>query len=611
VIEFRVLGPLEARRAGRPIPLGGPKQRALLAYLLLRANEPVPADELVEALWPRHHAEDARKALRVAVSRLRAALGTETTLATRAAGYELLVSDEQLDLHRFRALAAEGERSLRAGDWAAAAARCEEALASWRGSALADVRNDGLGPDADRLEEFRVHTIEQRVEAELALGRHSALVGDLDELVERHPYRERLRRQHMLALYRSGRQAEALASYRSARRRLVDELGIEPGPELQELERAILRQDPELAPPAVGTTAPAAANGRRRRQTALVAAGALALAAVAAGATLTLVDGTSSRPAAATLAARTNSLLVVDERSGRAIRNIPLGGSPTELAAGAGALWVLLAPSAVVVRVDPARSTRTPIGVPPDPIGITAGPGGVWVADRWNTITRIDPATATADPPTRLARERVFPNEIADVTTTRGSVWLASRDSAESARYSLRSGRVRTGLGSGGGDGAFFYGAGTSVIGSGFGDVWLTNRVDVSGELPSIAHTGRLTRIAADSGAVLGRFALTSAPRALAATRDAIWIAGDDRVWRLGRNDPLPSRDVRVPAGPIGLAADASGAWVVSRDRRLLHVDAAGNRIIERWRLDREPTAVGVGFGRVWVTVGRPKRAAA
>jgi len=605
VIDFRVLGPLEARRAGRSIPLGGPKQRALLAYLLLRANTPVSTDELVDALWPLHNADNARQALRVAVSRLRAALGA-STLATRAAGYELLVPDEQVDLHRFRSLTDEADRAFAAEEWTMAVSGYGEALRLWRGPALADVRNDGLGSDADRLEELRLNATEPRIEAELELGRHAALVGELDELVERHPYRERLRRLHMLALYRSGRQAEALESYRRARRRFVDELGIEPGPELQGLERAILRQDAELAPHRVEPATPPVDGSRAPARRKIVAGvGAVTLIAVAAGATFGLVRGGPSDAGAELVHAKANSLVILDEESGRATGDIALGGSATDLAVGKGSVWVLLGSSGVVLRVDPARRTRKAIGVPPDPIGITTGAGGVWVADGWNTITRIDPSTGQADRPIELARDRVFPNVIADLVATRDAVWLASRDTAEAARYSVRSGRLQNHLGLGGGEGEFFYGAGTSVIGHGLGDIWLTNRVEMASELPTSGrHNGRATRMEADTGRVLHRYPFASVPTAIAATGDAVWIAVADRIWRIERDDAFPTHDVRVPAAPVAIAADESGAWVVTSDRRLLQIDSGGTEIVRHWRLDEPPTAVGVGFGQVWVAVG-------
>ena len=603
VIEFSVLGPLEASRAGQPIPLGGPKQRALLAYLLLRANRPVSPEELGDALWPRHDADAARQALRVAVSRLRTALGGESALATRPAGYELIVARGQLDLERFESLIAAAERAFTDEDWALAATGYSEALRLWRGPALAGIAVDGLDTDIARLEELRLGATERRIEAELSLGRHAALVAELDGLVARHPYREQLLRQHMLALYRSGRQAEALASYRDARRRLVEELGIEPGSDLQELERAILRHDPSLAPVRV---VPAGDEVKPERRVwplmlSTISVGIVIVAAL--GSTYGLVRRQSPHRGVRAVSARTNSLVALDEQSGRPLENIALGAPPGDITAGADAVWVLLPSTDVVVRVGPKQSTRTPVGVPPDAIGIAAGAGGVWVADRWNTITRIDSLTGAADRPIRLAPERVFPNEVADITATHDAVWLASRDTAEAARYSVDSGRLRNHVGGGGRDEAFFVGAGTSVIGRALGDIWLTNRIDVAGD--AATHSGRVTRIDGDSGRVVRRFVFGSTPRALAATRDAMWIAVEDRVWRLGQTDAFPSRDVLVPSGPIALAADDSGAWVATRDRHLLHIDPAGSRVLGRWRFDKAPAAVAVGYGKVWLAVGR------
>jgi DNA-binding SARP family transcriptional activator len=246
-MEFRILGPLEAWDAGREVALGGPKPRALLAALLLRPNEVVPTYRLIDELWGDDSPEDADAALRVNVSRLRRALASDA-LTTRPPGYLLRVEPGALDLQLFERLAEEGRSMLARGLAADASVRLGEALSLWRGPALADFAYESFAQAAIvRLEEIRLVVIELRIEADLALGRHDELVGELEALVEEHPFRERLREYLMTALYRSGRQAEALQAYQGARRTLVDELGIEPGTELQRLEGAILRQDPSLA----------------------------------------------------------------------------------------------------------------------------------------------------------------------------------------------------------------------------------------------------------------------------------------------------------------------------------------------------------------------------
>jgi DNA-binding SARP family transcriptional activator len=247
-MRFRVLGPLEVESDQGEVRLGGPKPRALLALLLLSPNEVVPADRLIDELWGGDSPEGGAGALRVNVARLRKVL-PEGVLETRSPGYLVRVTADELDLHRFERLVDEG-RSLLARSLAAEASqRLREALSLWRGRALADFAYDSFAqPAIARLEEIKLAAIELRVDADLALGRHAELVAELEGLVAQHPLRERLRGCLMTALYRSGRQADALDAYQSARRTLVDELGIEPSPGLQELERAILRQDPALGP---------------------------------------------------------------------------------------------------------------------------------------------------------------------------------------------------------------------------------------------------------------------------------------------------------------------------------------------------------------------------
>ncbi len=244
-IEFRVLGPLEVDVGGSVLPVGGPRQRALLTYLLLNANHAISRERLVEVLWGETPPETAVNSLQVAVHGLRKLLGSER-IERRGNGYALRVEPDELDLERFEKLVARARNQ----EPLTAAKTFAEALGLWRGTALGDAGSAPFGSiEAARLEELRLGAIEGRIEADLASGAHEALVPELEALVASSPYRERLRGQLMLALYRVGRQAEALEAYKDARRALVDELGIDPTAELQELERSILRQDPALAPP--------------------------------------------------------------------------------------------------------------------------------------------------------------------------------------------------------------------------------------------------------------------------------------------------------------------------------------------------------------------------
>jgi DNA-binding SARP family transcriptional activator/pimeloyl-ACP methyl ester carboxylesterase len=256
MVEFGILGPLEIAAGGQPLPVQGARTRAVLAMLLVHANQVVPADQLTSELWAGQPADRATASLQVRVSQLRKALraaGEADRLVTRPPGYLIRVTPGELDAPRFEQLARDGETALAAGDGALAARRLDEALGLWRGAALADVDDAPFArAEARRLEERRLAALESRAEALLACGRHRELIGELETLTAAHPLRERLWAHRMLALYRAGRQAEALRAYRDLRAILTGELGIEPSPALRELEGRILRQDAALAPPAPG-----------------------------------------------------------------------------------------------------------------------------------------------------------------------------------------------------------------------------------------------------------------------------------------------------------------------------------------------------------------------
>jgi DNA-binding SARP family transcriptional activator len=257
-MDFRILGPLEISEAGRPLPVVSGRQRALLAILLLHANEPVSNDTLIEELWGEQPPATARKSLQIHVSRLRKALGAgEGPVITQPNGYLIRVRPDELDLERFQRLAEEGRAALAKGDPDRAAELLREALALWRGSPLADFVFESFAqPEIGRLEELRLAALEDRIDADLNRGRHAELVAEIEALVTDHPLRERLRRQLVLALYRAGRQADALEAYRAARTKLIEELGLEPTPELSQLEQAILSHDEALQAPAASVPRP-------------------------------------------------------------------------------------------------------------------------------------------------------------------------------------------------------------------------------------------------------------------------------------------------------------------------------------------------------------------
>jgi DNA-binding SARP family transcriptional activator len=244
-VEFRILGPLEVVDGGLALPLGGLRQRALLALLLTRANEVVSTDRLIDQLWGARAPKTAANALQYHVSQLRKTLAPSQAIVTQEPGYVIRVGPDELDLLRFERLVEDAQRS----PAEVAARNLREALGLWRGSPLADLADQPFAhTEILRLEELRLAAKELRLEADLALGGHTELVGEIELLVREHPLRERLRAALMRALYGAGRQAEALRVYRDTRSMLVEELGIEPSPALHELEQAILRQDAALGP---------------------------------------------------------------------------------------------------------------------------------------------------------------------------------------------------------------------------------------------------------------------------------------------------------------------------------------------------------------------------
>src|SRR3954469_2627561 len=277
VLDFRILGPLEVLADGVSLRLGGPRQRATLAILLLSANRVVPVERLADDLYAGRPPVTAVTQVQRQVSELRRALGAADAIETRAPGYVLRLGDDDLDLTRFERLAGEGECARARRDHASAAGLLREALGLWRGAPLADLAYESFVRAAvERLEELRLAALEERIDADLQLGRHAPLAAELEGLVAEQPLRERLRGQQMLALYRSGRQAEALEAYRATRQALVDSFGIEPGAALQALERAILTHDPSLetaaapVPPPAGAPTILVAAARDERLGALV-----------------------------------------------------------------------------------------------------------------------------------------------------------------------------------------------------------------------------------------------------------------------------------------------------------------------------------------------------
>ena len=576
---FRVLGPVSVLEDDGEIDLGGLKQRSLLALLLVHRNETVPLERLIDLLWGERPPDTAAKTIQVYVSRLRRSLG-EGRIETRGRGYALVVEDGELDLDRFQALVERARRE----DPAEAASTLQEAVSLYRGDPLQDLAYEPWSSgEIDRLSELRLAAQEQLIDAELQLGRHAQLVPELESRVGAHPLRERLRGQLMLALYRSGRHAEALDAYRHGRALLDEQLGLEPGLELRQLEQRILQHDESLAPPDL----PLAAEIRRRRGLQLVVAGAVILLAAAIAAVVVVATRSGGRD----FAAPPNSLVALDARNGRVIGATPVGDTPSDVAYGEGAVWVLSANENALDRVDPlSRTVTKTIPIDGSPSEVVVAGGSVWVATRPEdgkgvVMVRVDPASnVVADrveiPLVRRSPPFSIPPPVFLVTDG-VSIWIDTYSTL--ARMEARSGRLKLRRF------ARFFGP----LARGSGSIWI----------------GGVARIDPPTGREIALIPLDSIALDATAGGGAVWAAdgtpnqATDVVWRIEPRTNSLGRTVSVGSGVSGLAYAEGSLWVASRNGEVSRVDTSTNRVVETITIGGTPRNVVVGGGKVWVTV--------
>jgi DNA-binding SARP family transcriptional activator/ABC-type transport system substrate-binding protein len=432
-LEFRILGPVEALHEGRPIGLGGTKQRALFALLLLARGRPVTSERLIEAVWDGSPPDTAQKSVQVYVSRLRKALGEER-IVTRDRGYVLVVEPGELDLDRFEALLAEASGTAPSE----AAVTLRSALALFRGPALDDLALEPWAqPEIAVIEERRLLALERRIEADLELGRHRDVVSELEPLVAAHPYREHLLGHLMTALYRSGRQADALEAYRRGAGRLRQELGLEPSRSLLDLEQQLLRQDPAL-----DREEPAAARMQRaRRGWRLLAGGGavILIAAIAAAAVVLTRDETVP------LGQLDPGVAIIDSHTGRVVSTLSPAAisQPVEAHTGAGSLWVTSLHPLLFTRIDPhtgkiVQQFTSPIG---DDVGGYLPDG----ADIWFTgvhdLVRLDARTGLEVDRYRLV-SATHKFGLAGIARGAASLWIASFNESQLLRVDPSTGRV-------------------------------------------------------------------------------------------------------------------------------------------------------------------------
>jgi ABC-type transport system substrate-binding protein/DNA-binding SARP family transcriptional activator len=594
-IEFRILGPLEVCVDDARLRIGGPRQRALLAFLLLSANEIVSRDRLIDELFGDARAESADHALRVQVSRLRKTLGGargQQRLLASPPGYLLRVEPGELDLHVFEQLLGAGRSALEEGGAERAAAKLRAAEKLWRGRPLADLEFEPFARvEVERLEELRLAAVEARIEAELALGRDAALVPELEGLVSEHPLRERLRSQLMLALYRCGRQADALETYRVGRTLLSEQLALEPGPRLRELEQAILRQEPTLelaadapravavkvaspspgAPHSDGGKRGAFAPGPRRRR--YVVSGALAVAVLATATAFIAPRFTSGAPA---LLAAANSVGIIDPR-GDAIRSVvDTGGQPGGIASGTGATWVTDTANDLLLQIDRKGGVeRIPVG--DGPKGVAVGDGEVWVVNQLDrTVFELNPRAFR-----RVATFRVG-NGADAIAFGHGSLWVANTSDGTISRIDPATGATAT---------IPLAGTPTAIAVAQAG-VWVTTSV---GQLLLVAYAdNRVTRA----------ISIGNGPAGVAVGGGNVWVTNtpDATVTRFDPGSGTVTK-LNVGGAPLGIAYGSGAVWVAnSRDGTVDRVDPNDNAI-RSIRVGNEPTAVAAGSRSVSTSV--------
>ncbi len=502
------------------------------------------------------------------VARLRRTLG-EGVLVTQTPGYALRIDEQLLDSSRFRALVEEARHE----EPAAAAERLREALALWRGPPLADFTYEPFAQEEiRRLEDLRLSALEDRIEVDLALGRHEDVVAELESLVRSHPLRERLQGELLVAFYRCGRQAEALEAYRAARHRFVDELGVEPSPELQRLERSILEHDPSLqAPPRSEPRVPVSAAPRIGRRGLLAIAGLI----VAAGVAALLVTRLSSDARA--LRAAPNSIGVVEGSKVRAV--ISGGGEPGGIAYGAGAVWIADTAEDLVLRIDPDSRTVDRIPVGHHPTAVAVGDGQVWVVNQLDrTVSEVSPQ----------ARKQVGTIQVGNGATAiaygHGSVWVANASDYSLSRIDADSAKVA----------ATVPLAGVPEgIASGRRGMWVSS-----------SSTGQLLLVDPKSNRVTQSIPIGNGPRGVAVGAGSVWVANepDGTVSRL---DPRSGRVRKTTVGdsPNGVAYGDGAVWVAnSRSGTVSRLDpeTGSQRVIE---VGNDPTDVAPVGRDAWVTV--------
>ena len=577
-LAIQLLGQLTVTVDEAPIELGKGQERLLIALLSLNTSDPVPTERIVDAIWAEDPPATAAEMVRIYVARARKRLG-DAAIATLTGAYVLQVEPEAVDVLRFERQCFRGSRLLAAGDRAEAVVALDEALALWRGPPLLGLDSIPfvLGERA-RLEELRLTALEDRFDALIALGRTGGLVAELEPLVRQEPYRERLRGQLMLALYRSGRQAEALGQYREARTVLVDEVGVEPGAELKALQQAILTQSPSLeadrAAPVESAPHVPAGRSRRRLLLALLALGVVAAAVGTPLAVLGADRGSSTIGPA--------SVGTLDARTGAVSRSVQLGGLPGPVAADAEHVWVGDGDrhSLQELTSGDLRLVRT-MPLPDFPYRIDVGRSAIWVANGYRgTVERVDVAAGT---------EREFrpePNSTGRIQLSEAyeSFWAASQDGvlARLDARSLKPLALIPNIGS------------PEALGAGSGSIWI-------GE----ATRDELIRVDASRNRVVHVIPIGGIAESIASGDGAVWAVTplEGTLWKVDPETNAVTAAIDVGPRPVAVTVTRTGVWVGSANGTLSRVDPTRDEVAATISLGMPLAGLAAAGQWIWVAV--------
>jgi DNA-binding SARP family transcriptional activator len=618
-VDFCILGPLQVLDGGVEVPLGSPKERALLAVLLLHRGAVVSRERLIDGLWGETAPPTAGKALNVHVSQLRKALSRNggDPIVTRAPGYELRLDPERLDVTRFEQLVVGARERSAAGDPGSASKLFREGLALWRGPALAGIHLESSARDeVVRLEQLRLDAQLDRIDCDLALGRNAGVIGELDGLIREHPLYERLRGQYMLALYRAGRQADALHAYQEARRTLVDELGLEPSEALQRLERAILNHDPSLElPEGVQSAAPQHLERSAPEQHPALDSGptgallvqarvgwkwfAAAAGVVVACAVALLLAILASRGNAHVqprVSVRPNSLALINPRSGRIEADVAVGTRPTRVAVEGGDAWVLNANDRTVSRVDASTHQVRTVSVGGTPADLAVGGGAVWVVQSAADVSvyRIDPTTMATD---RIELPGAFPYGLGNpgqayIAYGAGAVWVTRSANGGGVLWRIdpATGAVRSLVGP---NGPIVVGAGAAWVPGG----------------------GTLTKVDPHTLSVVSTHdAQFDAPAGPALGAGQLWVpdvanvnnsytANAGTLWDVDLSSGNVTRVV-VGGGAVAAAYGSGDVWVAcSLSHAIVRVDPVSEAVVATIHLDGMPSGLAFAKNWLWISV--------